>query len=103
MLLLFAQPKNFSAAAPAVRTNFNTSLFLTSAGLSAPIGGDMFLVGDSSSGPTSLPNACGRTTSMPSAASTTGLVTFTSSASGRFDLSRLVLVSGLIFLGMLGL
>jgi hypothetical protein len=68
---------------PRVRTNFNTMQFLKKAGLDAPIGGDMFLCGNASSGPSQLPKVCParmtrttRTTGMPSGSSTNGYVSW---------------------------
>jgi len=118
VLLLFAQPANFSVEnvpVPSVRTNFNATQFLESAGLDAPIGGDMFLCGDPNSGPSEMPNICAVTTTSTTsvhsvvstsgyAASPSGVVTFTSSASLRKGLDSLVLgVCGLILIGVVGL
>ena len=85
---------------PRVRTNFNTMQFLKKAGLDAPIGGDMFLCGNASSGPSQLPKVCPvrtTTTGMPSGSSTngyvswSGVVVFTSSASVMTAFNGLIL------------
>ena len=87
--------------------------FLKSAGLDAPIGGNMFLCGDASSGPSQLPNICATTTTtgIPTGSSTNGyvvssigVVVFTSSAPGRIALNGLILgACGLILCWIVGL
>lgn len=94
---------------PTVRTDFNTTQFLASAGLNAPIGGDMFLCGDPTSGPSAMPNICTATattanaSAASSAAATTGLVVFTST-SGRAELNGLIaIICGVIVYSMVRL
>jgi len=106
VLLLYAQPADFPKQNILVspnRTDFNLSQFETTVGLSPPIGGNTFLVGDSSSGPSLLTqSATTCTTAMPSAPSTSGVITFTSLAPtlhaiSEFNLGFVLIVCGLIF------
>jgi hypothetical protein len=102
VLLLYAQPANFSKqniSAPATRKDFNLTEFEATLGVSAPIGGNTFLVGDSSSGPSSVPSSTAtHTTAMPSPSST-GKTSAASRVNIGIELnfSLLLLVCGLIF------
>jgi hypothetical protein len=54
------------------RKNFNLTSFLGVAGLTMPVGGNMMLVGDNSSGPTSFPSTVAPATSTSTGAVSSG-------------------------------
>jgi hypothetical protein len=102
VLLLYAQPANFSKqniSAPATRKDFNLTKFEATLGVSAPLGGNTFLVGDSSSGPSSVPSSTATQTTAMTSPSSTGKTSAASRLNVGIELnfSLLLLVCGLIF------
>jgi hypothetical protein len=91
--LLYAQPANFSVKnipVPSTRKDFNTTDFENKIGLGPPIGGDLFLVGDAASGPSST-NTENATMSCPTT------TTVTASPSSKVASSASSLHAGINF------
>src|SRR5579859_5128876 len=73
VFLLYVQPANFSMTIqPPERKNFNLTQFVSMAGLTSPIGGNMMLVGDASSGPSLVPGSSPTTAPKSTAVASSG-------------------------------